>query len=105
MWEEKTTDGMEIAMRFLIHLKGGTHEGGYQSCSHIRNRSSSAIRSAAAIVPMIFTTKLSSTVETWAFTPHGTLSPAARHSLTGKSVFGSTEETGTRKRSDPLRPM
>jgi len=37
--------------------------------------------------------------------PQGTFKPAACHSVSGTSVFGSTDEIGTRKRSVPLRPI
>jgi hypothetical protein len=38
-------------------------------------------------------------------TLEGTFNPAARHSLTEKSVLDSTEEIGTRNKSASLRPM
>src|SRR5437867_8719747 len=53
---------------------------------------------------MILRTNLSSTVASWALTPEGALRPAPCHSLRGKSVLDRTDETGTRKRSVPLRP-
>ncbi|MGA3284524.1 MAG: hypothetical protein ABSD57_08705, partial [Verrucomicrobiota bacterium] len=54
--------------------------------------------------PTILTTSFSSTVANWALTPEETFNPAARHSTSGKSVFASTEEIGTRNRSAPFPP-
>src|SRR5213594_501192 len=54
--------------------------------------------------PTTFTTNLSSTVAICALMPDGAFNPAACHSCSGKSVFDKTDDTGTRKRSDDLRP-
>lgn len=91
-------------MNFLLTVLSARSEL-TSKCSQVRNRSSSAFRSAAVRIPILFTTKLSSTVASCDLIPHGTFNPAALHSRSGMSVLESTDETGTRKRSAPLRPI
>ena len=47
----------------------------------------------------------SSTVATWALTPHGTFKPTADHSSSGQSVFPSCDEIGTTNTSERCWPI
>jgi hypothetical protein len=78
---------------------------GHHSFNQVRNRSFNDWLSAGDKFPTIFTTSFSLTVASCDLTPEGTFNPAARHSLTGKSVLDSTDEIGTRNKSASLRPM
>jgi hypothetical protein len=54
---------------------------------------------------MILMICCSSTVATWAFTPHGTFKAAADHSSSSQSVFASCDEIGTTNTSERCLPI
>jgi hypothetical protein len=76
----------------------------FQKPNQRRNFRLRTCKSMSGNFPTILTTSLSSMVASCALTPQGTFNPAACHCLRGKSVLASTDEIGTRNKSEPLRP-